>query len=234
MGVNILSYATAQRAWARQATSKMTFVDAEESSTDKMSLVQVVYDGEWKTRHAGVSVLLQTFNTKTDIPVRFTLGERRLSDPAIFDAPLLYLTGHENFHLRTGESAQFRQYLLNGGFVFAEACCGRKGFDLAFRQHMRKLLPEYRMTRIPNNHQLFSLPNIVTKVGVTPALAARGSASIAPRLMGIEIDGHYGVIYSPYGMAGGWEMSQNPYAHGYDTSGAILLGQNILMYAVTQ
>jgi hypothetical protein len=53
-------------------------------------------------------------------------------------------------------------------------------------------------------------------------------------LLGIEIDGHIAVIYSPVGMAGGWEMSQSPYAHGYDAAGSLLLGQNILMYAITQ
>jgi hypothetical protein len=35
-------------------------------------------------------------------------------------------------------------------------------------------------------------------------------------------------------MAGGWEMSQSPYARGYNDVGAIKLGQNILMLAVTQ
>jgi hypothetical protein len=35
-------------------------------------------------------------------------------------------------------------------------------------------------------------------------------------------------------MAGGWEVSQSPYAMGYDERSAIALGQNILMYAVTQ
>jgi len=42
------------------------------------------------------------------------------------------------------------------------------------------------------------------------------------------------VIYSPYGLAGGWEMSQVPYADGYEDPDALKLGQNILMYAVTQ
>ncbi len=95
-----------------------------------MCVAQVVYDGEWKTRHAGLSVLLQTFNLKTDIPVKFGLRELRLVRPEVFDAPLLYLTGHEHFTLQRRGAGQLRQYLLNGGFLFAEACCGRKGFDL--------------------------------------------------------------------------------------------------------
>jgi len=234
VGVNLLAYATATRAWAKQATEKLHFIDSAESAAGKMGVVQVMYDGEWKTRHAGMSVLLHTFNNKTDVPVRFALQEKKLSDPALFDAPLVYFTGHENFQLNRAEATRLREYVLNGGFVFAEACCGRKGFDLAFRKQMSGIFPEYPLRPIPAGHIIYRLPNSLDELGVTPALAAKTSATIAPRLMGIEVEGHFGVIYSPYGMAGGWEMSQSPYAHGYDASGSVLLGQNILMYAITQ
>jgi len=234
MGVNMISYATAMRAWSKQAASQVKFVDTDTSSTDKMNLAQVIYDGEWKTRHAGMSILLQTFNRKTEIPVKFGIKEMKLSNPKIFDAPLLYITGHENFRLSKDEAIRLREYVLSGGFLFAEACCGRKGFDLAFRQQMRNILREYPLVDIPSGHPIFLVPNNVMKLGVTPALAGQTGAVVAPRLQGIEIDGHYGVIYSPFGLAGGWEMTQSPYAHGYDTPSALLLGQNILMYAITQ
>jgi hypothetical protein len=235
LGINLFAYATAQRAWARKRPDVTKLVNADDHSMDKVALAQVVYDGEWKTRHAGLSVLLHAFNLKTDVPVKFGLKEIRLSNPAVFDAPLLYMTGHESFRLRPEEQANLRQYLLSGGFLFAEACCGRKGFDLAFRQHVASLFPDKPLQPIPAGNLVFSLPNTLAKVGVTPALAAQlGAPAAAPRLLGIEINGHYAVIYSPFGMAGGWEMAQNPYALGYDESGAMLLGQNVLMYAVSQ
>ena len=235
LGVNLFSYAVAQRAWAKNAATKMTFVDADATTGDKVNLAQVVYDGEWKTRHAGLSVLLQTFNLKTEVPVKYGLKEMRLSDPKIFDAPLLYITGHEDFRLKKEEAARLRQYLANGGFLFAEACCGRKGFDLAFRQQMQALFPEAPLKPVPEGSPLFNLPNKITRVGVTPALAQQlGSPSTKPELEAIEIDGHYAVIYSRYGLAGGWEMSQSPYAFGYDGPDSVLLGQDVLMYAITQ
>jgi hypothetical protein len=82
---------------------------------------------------------------------------------------------------------------------------------------------------------LFSQPNKIGRLGVTPALGQHlGSSAIEPNLLGVEKDGHFQVIYSPYGMAGGWELSQNPYANGYEDSGAIALGENILFYSITQ
>lgn len=100
---------------------------------------------------------------------------------------------------------------------------------------MNRILPDHPMQRMPEDATVFSVPNPVHRVSVTPALAAQaGQAAISPQLLGVEIDGHYAVVYSPFGLAGGWEMSQSPYALGYSDFGAIQLGQNILMYAVTQ
>jgi len=235
MGVNILAYATATRAWAKQAAGKMKFVDKDKSTTGKMAMVQVMYDGIWKTRHAGLSVLLQTFNSRTSVPVKFSVKEMRLSDSKIFNAPLLYMTGHENFRLEKAEAVNLKRYLENGGFLFAESCCGRKGFDLSFRRLMMQVFPSKSLQGIPGTDILYATPNQLGNIGVTPQLSAQlGKSSVKPQLEGIEIDGHYGVIYSKFGMAGGWEMSQSPYALGYNDVGSIKLGQNILMYAITQ
>ncbi len=235
LGVNIFSYASAMRAWAKNQAQSIKFVDKEESSADKVAMVQLIYDGVWKTRHAGLSVLLQTFNNKTGVPVKYKVKEARLKDPMIFDAPLLYLTGHEFFTLTTKEAEQLKKYLDNGGFLFAEACCGRKGFDLSFRQLMAQIYPSNPLKSIPLSNSIFRNPNDVQRVGVTQTLQHDvGMAAIQPRLEGIDFNGHYGVIYSPFGMAGGWEMCQSPFAKGYDDVGSQRLGQNVLMYAVTQ
>ena len=235
LGVNIFSYASAMRAWAKNQAQSIKFVDKDESAADKVAMVQVIYDGVWKTRHAGLSVLLQTFNYRTGVPVKYKVKEARLKDPAIFDAPLLYLTGHEFFTLSKQEVEQLKKYLDNGGFLFAEACCGRKGFDLSFRQLMAQIYPSNPVKPIPLSNSIFRTPNDVQRVGVTQTLQHDlGMAAIQPRLEGIDFNGHYGVLYSPFGMAGGWEMCQSPFAKGYDDVGSQRLGQNILMYAVTQ
>lgn len=234
LGVNIMTYASAMRAWAKNAAQSMKFVDKVESYTDTMSVAQVVYDGVWKTRHSGLSVLMQTFNERTGIPVKFSLKELRLNDPNIFNAPLLYMTGHEHFTLKPEEIASLRRYLENGGCLFAEACCGRKGFDLGFREMIQQVLPGKELARIPMGDALFKQPNDLSTVGVTPALMEDlKQAKIEPYLRGIESGGHYAVIYSTFGLGGGWEMSQSPYARGYNDVSSIKLGQNVLMYSVT-
>lgn len=236
LGVNLMSYATSQRAWAKQLAQSMQFVDADAKLSGKMSVVQVVYNGEWKTRHKSLSMLLQQFNRRTDVPVRFNLKELKLSDTGIFDAPLLYMTGHEDFEFTADEAKNLREYLSKGGLLFAEACCGRRGFDQAFRREMRKVMPDQQLTAISGSEMVFAMPNKIASLGVTPALSAQsGNASaIKPKLEGIEVNGHLNVIYSPLALGGGWELSQNPYGLGYNDQGSLALGENILMYAITQ
>jgi hypothetical protein len=235
LGINIFSYASAMRAWARNAAQTMRFVDKEEGAGDRVAVAQVVYDGVWKTRHAGLSVLLHTFNQRTDVPVKLRAKELRLADEEIFRSPLLYLTGHEHFELSDKEILQLRRYLRNGGFLFAEACCGRKGFDLAFRRAIKAALPDQPLRPVKDTSRMFNYPYEIRTLGITPTLAQDlGQSAIPPMLEGVEQDGHLVVCYSRFGMAGGWEMSQSPYARGYDDVGSIKLGQCILMYAVTQ
>jgi hypothetical protein len=180
-------------------------------------------------------VLLHTFNQRTEVPVKFKVREVRLTNREVFNAPLLYMTGHEHFTLGKQETARLRKYLQNGGFLFAESCCGRKGFDLAFRQLMRVVLPTHPLKPIPRESTIFSYPYELKTVGVTPTLARDlGKTAVPPLLEGIEVDGNTVVVYSRFGMAGGWEMSQSPYARGYNDVGSLKLGQCVLMHAVTQ
>ena len=235
LGMNLLAYATAQRAWAKQAAHALQFVDPPGAAGgSRVQVAQVIYDGEWKTRQTGLSVLLQQFNRKTEIPVQFARQELRLSDRAIFDVPVLYLTGHEDFRLSAAEAGNLRQFLQNGGLLFAEACCGRQGFDRGLRRAIAQALPGRSLQALPPEHALFALPQRLTRLAVTPALAASAGnrSTLEPQILGLELDGRLAVIYSPYGLAGGWELAQNPYAFGYEDSAALALGQNILMYAL--
>lgn len=236
LGMNLVAYASAMRAWSKNLPVAMRFTDAPGAATSgAVSVAQVVYRGEWKTRHAGFSVLLSRFNRRTGVPVRFERRELRLTDPALFDAPMIYLTGHEDFLLDAAETEALGRYLRNGGLLFAEACCGREGFDRAFREALARALPGRVLAPVPADSPIFRLPNAVKALTPTPALAARhgGAETVPPALWSVEIDGHTAVLYSPLGLSGGWELSPGPYAFGFEDESALRLGENILMHAVT-
>ena len=235
LGVNLLSYATAERAWAKNVTHSMQFVDKEKVTGSKMYITQVKYKGEWKTRDQGLSVLLRQFNHRTGVPVKFEKREMELTDPKLSDSPILYMHGHEDFVLSPAEVTKLREYLKNGGMLVAEACCGRGDFTTAFNRELKKVLPGQTLEPISPNAPIFSIPNKIAALTVTPALQAKANApTIAPKLVGVQQDGHYSVIFSPYGLIAGWEMAPGPYSLSCDTAGALALGENLLMYGVTQ
>lgn len=235
LGVNIFCYAAAARAWARQPSLEAVFSAPAPSRASSLCIGQIVYDGPWQTRYAALPILLHTFNRRTDVPVNLSIRAMRLSDTNLFDTPLLYLTGHAAVGLCTNDAGRLGQYLKNGGFLFAEACCGRSSFDRSFRALMERVLPGQPLAPIPPDAPLFIQPNRVEALVPTPSLGARLKDSpIPPRLEGIQVGAGYGVVYSPYGLAGAWEMFQMPFADGYNDPGALKLGQNILLYAITQ
>ncbi len=234
LGVNLASYVIAWRGWVK--SERIPAVEIQESKKadfDRLRIGQVIVGREWKPRPFALPMLLKTFSRKTSVSVQSAIREVRLTDPGLFDLPFLYLSGHEGFQLTKAELYALRKYLESGGFLFAEACCGRRDFDQAFRVELQRVLPDSPLASVSRDDTLFAEPNRVKRMTVTPLLSGRlGRSVIEPRLEGIKLHGHYAVVYSPYGMAGCWEMSQNPYALGYNDSEAIRLGQNILMYAV--
>lgn len=236
IGMNLVAYASAMRAWSGNLTAAMRFTDEPGAkTTGAVSVAQIMYRGEWKTRHAGLSVLLSRFNRRTGVPVRFDRKEIRLTDPALYDAPMIYITGHEDFILDAEETGALGRYLRNGGLLFAESCCGREGFDRAFRDVVARAIPGRPLTPVAADSPLLRVPNAVKALTPTPALAARmgGAETVPPTLLIAEIDGHAAVIYSPLGLSGGWELSPGPYSFGYEDESALRLGENILMHAVT-
>ena len=236
LGMNILSYASAMRTWMVDNIKKTRFEDAKQVSTaGSMNIAQVIYEGEWKTRHVGLSVLLSQYNQRTGAPVKFSTKELKLTDKNLMDCPILYITGHETFNLKPEEVKALREYLNNGGTLIAEACCGRKAFDVSFRKLMNEVYPGQGFNRIQKGHALLNIPDIINDLKVTPPLQKiKNSPSMFPELLVMGTDNHISVIYSPIGMAGGWEMSPNKYCYSYLEDDAIRLGINILLYTGTR
>jgi hypothetical protein len=146
------------------------------------------------------------------------------------------MTGHESFSLKPDEIAALRNYLTHGGLLIAEACCGRKAFDVSFRENLARVLPGTSFSALRPGHPLFRLPNDISSMKVTPALAKsyNNAPAIAPQVLSVEIEGNPAVIYSPIGMAGAWEFSPNKYCNSYLEDDALKLGVNILMYSSTR
>ena len=177
--------------------------------------------------------LLKYATANTTMEVQFKRDFVDLRDERALEHPVLFLTGHYDFRLTDEELAGLRRYLRNGGILVASACCGRDSFDAAFRREMERVLPGFKLKRIPGNHPLFSSRYQVTSVQYTGQLQAEQPDMTRPVLEGIELQGSIAVLYSRYGLGTGWDGQERPYSRAYSPQDALKLGVNILVYAMT-
>ena len=235
IGANIVSYVTAMRDAGRSVGKSVELVNADKKTAGKFRVGLLNHDGPWKTRTAAFPMLLNQFHTATGTPVSFELRDVSLADPAIFEMPFLFIAGTTDFTLDDKERANLRQFLMNGGVLFAEASEGRQSFDAAFREEMARVLPGRQLAALPADHPIFRQPEMIGTVKARPALAARSGNQIemAPEIYGIDLNGSLAVIYSPRDLSTGWEKAIAPYAQGYEAADSTALGVNVLYYAVT-
>jgi hypothetical protein len=132
----------------------------------------------------------------------------------LLQSPIAYFNGHQAPRFTGVEQKLLKQYIEQGGFILAEACCGRKEFDQGFRQLISGLFPDNPLKKLPPEHPIW-----------------RAHAVIPPdtfELEGIEYGCKTVVIYSPQDLSCLWEANQSQTGRGQL---AFRLGGNIIAYA---
>src|SRR5262249_18721265 len=60
----------------------------------------------------------------------------------LLQAPIAFFNGHQAPEFGPTGQRRLREFVEQGGFIFAEACCGEPGFDRGFRELMKEVFPE--------------------------------------------------------------------------------------------
>jgi hypothetical protein len=133
----------------------------------------------------------------------------------LLQSPVTYFNGHNR--APTGKERDIlREYLNNGGFVFAEACCGRPEFDADFRAMCKEMFPDNPLTLLPDSHAVW---------------LASGKFAVPPGefpLWGIQQGCKTILMYSPKAISGYWEGNATSIGR---SATAFQLGANIIAYA---
>jgi hypothetical protein len=159
----------------------------------------------------------------------------RLTSPDLTASPIVYLTGHFDVSLSAAEKSALIAYLRRGGFLFAEACCGRQGFDAGFRKLMSEALPGVSPERIATSHPLFQgRPGFtIEHVKYKDAVRRESPEMAAPELWGWSIDGRLAVVYSPYSIGCAIDGHACFNCRGVEGEDAGKLAANVILYALT-
>ncbi|QOJ13938.1 MAG: DUF4159 domain-containing protein [Planctomycetia bacterium] len=72
------------------------------------------------------------------------------------EAPVLYISGHDDPRFAEADVQRIREYCLRGGVVLGVACCSKPEFSAGFRRLAARAFPEYPIRELPPRHPLFN------------------------------------------------------------------------------
>lgn len=95
----------------------------------------------------------------------------RITDDALFQCPFVMMTEVGNIYMDAEESARLRDYLLKGGFLWADDFWGSYAWD-AWERQLRQVLPanEYPIVELPIDHAIFRTHFVVRRVPQIPSI----------------------------------------------------------------
>jgi hypothetical protein len=172
-------------------------------------MTKLEWDGDWNNFLHDVNNLARFTGEKLHQPLSWQTLDTAASLDDFLAAPILYLNGKNAPKFTAREKDLLKQYIANGGFLFAEACCGTKAFQVGFGELARELYPNERLKLVPPDHPIFNAPFVIRPV---------------PTLFSIGFGCRDYVLFSPKAFAQYWEQASNE-------KQALELGTNIIAYA---
>ena len=233
IGANLITYVLGSYQLGRFLSSSKVYFESEAPSRDDFVFAQVIHEGDWDPDPSAVHNLLKHARDNSTLEVKFKRQNVQVKDPKTATYPLLYMTGHREFHWDREEVAHLQRYLKAGGMLLADACCGRMSFDMAFRREIYKVFPEATLQSIPLDHPIYHCHYDVNQVEYTPRVREDFGPLDTPELEGITIDGRLAVVYSKFDLGNGWEQFPHAYSYGLKDDYALQIGTNVIVYAMT-
>jgi hypothetical protein len=227
LGLNLITYVTAENRYAEYLTKTRAVRGPEIRPRQQLVFAQLIHDGNWNPNPSAVPLFLKELAANTSIAVQFDRETLEVKHPALFEHPLLYLTGTWDPGFTREELALLRRYLNNGGVLLVDAAAGRLEFDAAVRAMCGELFPEQPLTPLPPDHIVFTCFHTIETLSVH-----HEAQPIAPRIEAVMIGERPAVLYSRFGLGDGWAQQHSAYSRCYTTESALKLGTNLVVYAM--
>jgi hypothetical protein len=185
---------------------------------------------DWMTDPADVNTLLEWTNDKLRINYRAVESDfgHFSFDPR--ELPAVLFAGHNEFKLNDEVRGQLQRFVLDGGTIFGDACCGWADFADSFRREMELVFPGRPMRKMLPEEPVFSS---YYKLGAFEYKKGDGSTYVdEPCLEGIDIGCRTGVVFSPVDMTCGWDGHEHPRGLRVVIDQARQIGANLVTYVL--
>lgn len=243
IGINVLAYATGRELKYKDEipTSLAGNGDTDGSERATLRLPNLIHPGGYDVAPGALPNLLRFVSQKSGVRVSTDRREVSLNDPKLYNYPVLFMHGRNQFQLSEDERQQLRSFLERGGTLIANSVCASEAFAASFAGEMQAVLPEHALEPIPSSDEMFTsafggfdLPQVTLR---RPARRGDGPATVdrittPPRLDGIKVDDRYAVIFSRYDLSCALEKHDSMECEGYTREDAAKLGLNLIVYAM--
>jgi hypothetical protein len=233
LGINMISYSLATHRIGQYQSTAKVFYDKSEEARGDFQFAQAKLGENWDTQTNAIANLLRTVATETSAEVKFVHRAVDVGKNDLQSYPFLYMTGHHDFVLSETEVAALKRYLHSGGFILGSPCEGSPEFDRAFRREIARVLPGVEMERLPRQHPVYNILYNVKSVEYSAYMNNTGELGPPLPLEGVSLGSTTPVVYSPYGIGGGWRGFDHPFGRDIASEHALRLGVNIVLYSMT-
>ncbi len=149
----------------------------------------------------------------------------------LLESPILFLTGSETLTFNREDVEKLRKYVLQGGFIFAEARdghgCDGTAFDQSFRRLAKELFPDSQLRVLPPEHPVWYAEGRVDSNYLRP-------------LLGIDACCRTSIVYCPKNLSCFWELSDPRGSDKFDKNvqaeinACVQIGRNVVAYATNR
>ncbi len=227
IGTNMLVYSLGWIEYGKLYGITPLYVEKTKRRGGKLYVGQIIHSGDWNPHPSSLGNLLKKVSGVTETSVYLEPLNVDLKKDDLEDIPILYLTGMFNPGFSGEELKKLRKFLLSGGALIVDSCCGSEEFTNSFRKIMTQILPEAEIRKGDSKEPVYQTPFKIKEFLYTFPHQSK------PPLEIYFLNGLPAVIFSPYGIGGGWEGITQPYTLEIARPQAVEIGVNMIVYLMT-
>lgn len=186
---------------------------------------------DWNIHRKGVHFLTRSLEKVWQRKLNWqTIDGRRASANDLLEAPILFISGRDSFKLTDEQKENLKEYVNQGGFIFAEACvgegCDPGKFDAEFTETMEEIFNTQFATLDPS-HPIWTAESKLYPNADRP-------------LKGLQACCRTSVVYCPKNLTCFWQLNQPRFQSALqgknkdEVDYCTQLGINVVTYATNR
>jgi hypothetical protein len=242
LGTNLAAYATGRNQLADKLDTVLLPEQAEENPAAEIPrgvirIGRLIHNGDYNADANAMVQLSQMLRDQAGMDVITKARHLRPTDEALFEYPVVFMTGHYAFEMMPAELEALGKYLRRGGVLIGESCCGKEEFDKSFRVMVKAIFGnEHPLTPLPREHGLFTgrtgvdVGTLDYRPILGKALNARSTST--PLIEAVVLDGRPVLFYSKYDWSCALEGDRPFSCKGYTDDSGRRLALALFLYAL--